>query len=48
MYAEDAGPATEGANLIGEVSGEVGFGPRRLDLGTGAVVTEGRKVAGDG
>jgi hypothetical protein len=35
------------APLIDEVSGEVGFGPRWLDLGSG-VVTEGRKVAGEG
>ncbi len=48
MYAEDAGARTEGATLIDEISGDVGFGPRWLDVGTGAVVTEGRKVAGAG
>ena len=47
MFAEDAGAPSEEANRLDEVSSEVGFGPRWLDLDSGAVVAEGRKVAGD-
>jgi len=49
LYAEDDGrqPNEEGARLA-EVSSEVGFGDRWLDLTTGAVVSGGRKVAGGG
>jgi peptide/nickel transport system ATP-binding protein/oligopeptide transport system ATP-binding protein len=41
MFPESAGaPSEEGKRLI-EVSSEVGFGPRWLDLSSGAVVAEG-------
>ena len=43
MFAEDAGAPSEEANRLVEVSSEVGFGPRWLDLDSGAVVAEGRK-----
>ena len=47
MFPEHAGaPSEEGKRLV-EVSSDVGFGPRWLDLGSGAVVAEGRKVGGD-
>jgi peptide/nickel transport system ATP-binding protein/oligopeptide transport system ATP-binding protein len=46
MFAEDAGAPSEEANRLVEVSSEVGFGPRWLDLDSGAVVAEGRRVAG--
>ena len=43
MFAEHAGAPSEEANRLVEVSSEVGFGPRWLDLDSGAVVAEGRK-----
>ena len=46
MFAEHAGAPSEEANRLVEVSSEVGFGPRWLDLDSGAVVAERRTVAG--
>jgi hypothetical protein len=48
MFAEDAGAPTEEANRLVEISGEVGYGPRWLDLGSGQVTGGGRRVAGGG
>jgi oligopeptide/dipeptide ABC transporter ATP-binding protein len=47
MFADDGGAPSEEASRLLEVSSEVGFGSRWLDLPSGAVVAEGRKVAGD-
>jgi hypothetical protein len=46
MFA-DGGPTEEGRRLE-EVSGEVGYGPRWLDLDAGHVVAGGRNVTGGG
>jgi hypothetical protein len=43
----DGAPTQEGNRLV-EVSSDVGFGDRWLDLGSGDVVAAGRKVAGGG
>jgi peptide/nickel transport system ATP-binding protein/oligopeptide transport system ATP-binding protein len=48
MFADDAGAASEQANRLVEVSSNVGYGPRWLDLDSGEVVAGGRRVAGDG
>ena len=46
LYAE--GPPSEQADRLVEVSTDIEFGPRWLDLPSGEVVAEGRKVAGGG
>jgi peptide/nickel transport system ATP-binding protein/oligopeptide transport system ATP-binding protein len=46
LYAD--GAPSEQANRLSEVSTGVGFGARWLDLGSGEVVAERRKVAGGG
>ncbi|HEX5087900.1 MAG TPA: dipeptide ABC transporter ATP-binding protein [Nocardioides sp.] len=46
LYAE--GRPTEQANRLVEVSTDIEFGPRWLDLPSGEVVAEGRTVAGGG
>jgi peptide/nickel transport system ATP-binding protein/oligopeptide transport system ATP-binding protein len=48
MFADDAGAASEQANRLVEVSSNVGYGPRWLDLDSGEVVAGGRRVAGGG
>jgi peptide/nickel transport system ATP-binding protein/oligopeptide transport system ATP-binding protein len=41
MFADDAGAASEQANRLVEVSSNVGYGPRWLDLDSGEVVAGG-------
>jgi hypothetical protein len=48
LFAEGAGAPSEAANRLVEVSSNVGYGPRWLDLGSGDVIAEGRKFDGVG
>jgi len=48
MFADGADASSEEANRLVEVSSEVGFGSRWLDLDSGAVVSDQRKIAGGG